>query len=363
MLDLKAQYTNLRTEIDAAVARVLESGAFVLGPEMRALEQEVAEACGVEHGVALANGTDALNIAVRALGLKPGDEVITTPFTFFAPAEVIALHGARPVWVDIDPASFNIDPAQVEAAITPRTVGILPVHLFGQPADLTALSAIANAHGLWLLEDNCQAVGARHRGRASGSFGRATAISFYPTKNIGAYGDGGMLVTPDAAVAEHARRLRNHGQGSTYLYEECGYNSRLDELQAAILRVKMKRLAEWGAARRERAKWYDSALRSLPVKRPAVDTANEHVFHQYTIRVPDRDSVAAALAERGIGAKVYYPAPLHTQPAMVAFGGREGQCPAAEQASREVLSLPIYPELTRSQVDAVAAALRAALGK
>jgi dTDP-4-amino-4,6-dideoxygalactose transaminase len=353
ILDLKGEYASIQPQLEAAVLEVLRSGGYIGGPHVVRLEAAIARLCGVRCGVGVASGTDALLLPLTALELRPGDEVITTPFTFFAPTEVLLMRGARPVFVDIDPRTFNLDPAAVEAAVTSRTVGILPVHLFGYPADMTALSATAASRKLWMLEDAAQAIGARHSGRRVGSFGSAAGMSFYPTKNLGAAGDGGMIVADDEALATRLRLLRNHGNPGDYSYQTLGYNSRLDALQAALLTVKLERLEAWTDARRANAAAYSEGLAGLPLGLPTERAGDRHVYHQYTIRTPQRDALQRWLDERGIDTRVYYPAPLHTQPACGTLGYRAGQFPEAERACGEVLSLPVHPQLTREQVDRV----------
>jgi UDP-N-acetyl-3-dehydro-alpha-D-glucosamine 3-aminotranferase len=346
-------------EIEAAVLDVLRGGAYILGPNVRALEQELAAFVGAAHAVGVASGTDALRLGVHALGLKPGDEVITTPFTFVASANTISRAGATPVFVDIRPDTFTIDPQHVEAAITSRTVGIVPVHLYGQAADLDALMAIAERHNLWVLEDCAQAIGATWNGRAVGTFGAAGCISFYPSKNLGAAGDAGMIVTNSPRFAEQITLLRRHGGKDKYHVEVIGYNSRLDELQAAVLRVKLRRLGEWNAARQGIAAHYDALLVDTPVTPPLVDRRATHVYHQYTIRAPRRAELVEYLRRVGIGTMIYYPYPLHRQPVYAELGYTTGSLPESERAGNEVLSLPIYPELTEAQVATVGAAITA----
>jgi dTDP-4-amino-4,6-dideoxygalactose transaminase len=358
ILDLVGEYRSVQPELEAAVLGVLRSGGYIGGPVVAELEARIAALCGTAHGVGVASGTDALLLPLTALEVGPGDEVITTPFTFFAPTEVVMMRGARPVFVDIDPVTYNLDPAAVEAAVTPRTVGILPVHLFGHPADMTALTVIAERHGLWILEDTAQAIGARYGERAVGSYGRAAGISFYPTKNLGAAGDGGMIVTGDGELAAALRLLRNHGNPGDYSYPRLGFNSRLDAVQAALLTVKLERLEEWTEARRANARAYNERLAGLPVRRPVEREGDRHVYHQYTLRVPDRDRLHRWLDERGVDTRVYYPAPLHTQPACAPLGYRAGQFPEAERACREVLSLPIHPQLTARHLDRVVDGIR-----
>lgn len=369
VLDLGPELESLWEELSAEALRVIRSGRFVLGPDVEAFERDAAEYLGVRHAVGLNSGTDALVIGLRALGVEPGDEVVTTPFTFFATAEAISLIGATPVFADIDAESFNLDPAAVEAAVTDRSRAIIPVHLFGRPADHTALSAIAERHGLRLLEDCAQAIGATvggddGAGRRVGGLGDAAAFSFYPTKNLGGFGDGGLLTTDDDAVAETARMLRTHGERSRYHNELLGYNSRLDALQAALLRVKLRRLDEFNEGRREAALRYGELLAGLraagALNTPAV--TDGHVFHQYTVRIHDgrRDAVRAALDEAGVGTMVYYPIPVHRLPVYAeAYAGIT--LPVAETAAEEVLSLPIWPAITEATQARVAQALEAAL--
>ncbi|WP_243089950.1 DegT/DnrJ/EryC1/StrS family aminotransferase [Thermus neutrinimicus] len=343
ILDLTPEVEALWDDLMAAITRVLRSGQFILGPEVEAFEREVAEYLGVKHAIGLNSGTDALVIGLRALGVGPGDEVITTPFTFFATAEAISLVGATPVFVDIDPKTFNINPDLIPAAITPRTKAILPVHLYGRPAEMDAILAIAEEHGLKVLEDCAQAFGATYRGKKVGTLGHAGAFSFFPSKNLGAYGDGGLLVTDDDGVAELARMLRAHGSRRKYFNEMVGYNSRLDALQAAILRVKLPHVDRWNEKRRQVARRYNQLLSGIPdLVLPEVSEG--HVFHQYTVRIlgGKRDMVQQALAEAVIGTMVYYPIPLHRLPV---YGYPEGALPLAERAAGEVLSLPMGPFL------------------
>jgi dTDP-4-amino-4,6-dideoxygalactose transaminase len=353
-----AQYLSLKREIDAAISCVLASGQFILGPNVRSFEHELAAAIGVAEAVGLNSGTDALTLALRALDIGPGDEVITTPFTFFATSEAIAQVGARPVFVDIDEATFNIHPALIEAAITPRTRAILPVHLYGLPADMPAIMAIARRRGLLVVEDCAQAIGAEIEGQRVGSFGDAGCFSFFPTKNLGAYGDAGALTTHDLALAQRVRSLRAHGSERKYIHAEIGMNSRMDELQAAVLRVKLPHLERFNAARQAVARRYGGALAAVdgvtPPKRPQ---GWRHVYHQYTCRSPRRDELTAALAAQGIQTMVYYPVPLHLQKVHADLGLREGAFPNAEAAAREAFSLPIYPELTEEEQQRVIDAL------
>jgi dTDP-4-amino-4,6-dideoxygalactose transaminase len=345
ILDLKEQYQSLRAEMLQAIEGVLESGVFVTGPQGRALEAEIAAYLGAEHAVGLNSGTDALHIALRALDIGPADEVITTPFTFVATTEAIGIVGAKPVFVDIDPRTYNMDVAQIEAAITPRTRAILPVHLYGCPAPMHEIMEIAAKHNLAVVEDCAQAIGAKIGDRYVGTFGEFGCFSFFPSKNLGAYGDGGMLVARDAALADRARSLRAHGGRIRYYHDELGVNSRLDELQAAILRVKRPHLEAWIENRRAVAERYTQAFAGSGLQTPVQPDGMRHVFHQYTVRVPDRDRVHDELKEQGVQTMIYYPVPLHLQKVHATFGLQEGAMPESEQAAREVLSLPMYPEL------------------
>ena len=364
LLDLVAQYRTIKDEVLPALQDLIESQQFIMGPAVARLETEVAALSHAAHGIGCASGTDALLLPLRALNLKPGDEVITTPFTFFATAGAIHNAGGRPVFVDIEPATFNIDPAAVEAAIGPRTRAILPVHLYGQLAAMERLLAIAAPRTLPVIEDACQAIGARRRidgqWRCAGELGWVGAYSFFPSKNLGAWGDGGMMVTGDSALAERLRRLRLHGGAKQYHHEEVGTNSRLDTMQAAVLLSKLPHLAGWSARRREHAEYYSAAFAELTaVRTPVIDPANDHIFHQYTLRVERRDELAAHLKAQGIGHAVYYPVPLHRQECFAHLSYSPGSLPHAEKASREVVSLPIYPELTSAQLDRVIDVVRA----
>jgi dTDP-4-amino-4,6-dideoxygalactose transaminase len=363
LLDLVAQYASIKTDVLPAMMRVVETQQFIMGPAVPQLEAEIARLSHARHGVGCASGTDALLLPLKALNLKPGDEVITTPFTFFATAGTIHNAGGTPVFVDIDPGTFNIDPAAVKRAITARTRAIMPVHLYGQMADMLELMAIAAPRGIKVIEDAAQSIGARRKvdgeWRMAGELGWVTGYSFFPSKNLGAWGDGGMMVTSDDAAADRLRRLRLHGGAKQYHHDEVGTNSRLDTLQAAVLVAKLPHLARWSAARRDHAAYYTEGFAGLrQVKTPVVDPANEHIFHQYTIRVERRDELQAHLKKEGIGHAVYYPIPLHRQDCFAHLRYKEGSLPQAEQASREVISLPIYPELTRSQLDRVIDVIR-----
>ena len=366
LLDLKAQHATIRDEVVAALMEVVDQQAFILGDPVAQLECSVAGLSQVKYAVGCANGTDAILLALRALGVGHGDEVVTTPFTFFATGGAIHNVGARPVFVDIDPRSYNIDPAQITPAITARTKAVIAVDLFGQMAPIEQVKAAA--HGRPVIEDAAQSIGASRMidGRKVMA-GEAAAIgtySFFPSKNLGGYGDGGMMVTQDEALFEALMKLRTHGSRRTYYHEIVGYNSRLDALQAAVLRAKLPHLGAWSEARRRNAAYYDAAFADVPeLVTPWIDPANTSIYNQYTVRVPRREAVQAHLKERGIGSNVYYPLPLHLQPCFAYLGYREGQCPEAEKASREVLSLPVYPELTTTQLDEVIAAVRAYFGR
>jgi dTDP-4-amino-4,6-dideoxygalactose transaminase len=362
LLDLVAQYREIKDEVLAAMMGVIERQSFIMGQEVGRLETEVARISHAKHGIACASGTDALLLPLKALDLQPGDEVITTPFTFFATAGTIHNAGGRPVFVDIDPATMNISPAAVEAAITPRTRAIIVVHLFGQMAAMEDLTGIAASRRLPIIEDGAQSIGARRRvhgsWRMSGELGWVGTLSFFPTKNLGAWGDGGLMVTQDDQLADRLRRLRLHGGARQYLHEEVGTNSRLDTLQAAVLLAKLPHLQRWNLARKRNADRYNAAFAGHPaVCPPAVDPANDHIFHQYTVRVPQRDGLQAHLKSRGIGHSVYYPLALHLQPCFSYLGYQRGSLPATEAAMDSVISLPIYPEMTEGQqamvIDAV----------
>jgi dTDP-4-amino-4,6-dideoxygalactose transaminase len=360
MVDLKVQYARIRGEVDAAVRRVLESTHFIKGEDCGLFEREFAAWCGVKHACGVANGTDALTIALRAYGVGPGDDVLTVANTFIATGEAIFLVGAKPVFVDVDAATFTMDPARIERAITPRTKVIVPVHLYGHPADVDAVREVADRHGLPVLEDAAQAHGAELRGRRAGGLGHAASFSFYPGKNLGAYGDAGMLVSNDGDFIARARQIANHGGGQDkYDNLVVGTNSRLDSLQAAVLRVKLRHLEAWNAERRERVRAYDEALAGVPgVTRSREAAWARSAWHLYTIRTPERDRLQAHLGAQGIATAIHYPRPIHLQPAMAAAGGRPGDLPVSEQLSREVLSLPLYPELPMEAVQRIAAEVR-----
>ena len=362
LLDLRAQHAAIRDEVVAAVMDVVDSQLFILGPAVEKLEHQVAELSRTKYAIGCASGTDALLLALRALDIGRGDEVITTPFTFFATAGTIHNVGATPVFVDIEPRSFNISPEAIAAAVTPRTKAIIPVDLFGQMAAIEKVAAAAP--GLPIIEDAAQSIGARRQidgsWRMAGEVPTMGTLSFFPSKNLGGHGDGGMIVTQDQALATRLRRLRVHGGAKQYFHDEVGYNSRLDALQAAVLSAKLPHLASWSAKRRQNAQYYTEALAGIDgVCTPAIDSKNESIFNQYTIRAQRRDDLQAVLKEKGIGTSIYYPLPLHLQPCFAYLGYREGSCPESERAAKEVLSLPIYPELTRDQLDEVVDAVRA----
>lgn len=372
LLDLKRQYKQIGDQLEKNVLSVLRSGNYILGDWVHRLETSVADICGTRHGVAVANGTDALILALWALNIGPDDEVITPAFTFAATAEAIALRGAKVVFVDVDPITFNMDPAKLEAAVTDRTAAIIPVHLYGQPADMGPIMHVARKHNLRVIEDNAQAIGATYRGRPTGSFGDLACISFYPTKNLGAAGDAGMVVTSNDAIAERLRRLRAHGSHKRYYHDELGVNSRLDEVQAAVLMSKVEHLADWNLKRNDAANLYLRLLKHCPsVVAPNVMPHSTHVWHQFTVRLINnpnnpgaellRDVVARQLTERGIGNMIYYPVPLHQQEAFRSADYKTGDFPISEQLAKEVLSLPMYPEITQNEVQTVVHALTEAL--
>jgi dTDP-4-amino-4,6-dideoxygalactose transaminase len=363
LLDLQAQYASLRDSLHQAVARVMDSQRFVLGEEVRQLESEIERYCESQHAIACASGSDALLLALMALDIKAGDEVITTPFSFFATAASITRLGGRPVFVDIEPETYNLDPARVAGAITERTRAMMPVHLYGQCAQMTPLLELSSRHGIPIVEDAAQAIGATDNGRRAGSMGLVGCFSFYPTKNLGGAGDGGILTTNDDQVAQRLRRLRTHGGITEYEHSEVGINSRLDELQAAVLRVKLPSLDRWSDERAQKAAIYsqlfNDARLSFPLITPAVRTDCRHIFHQYVIRVPgNRDALQDHLKSRGVGTKVYYPIPLHRQACFSYLGYEEGEFPESERAARETLALPVYPELTETQQAYVVEAIR-----
>jgi len=357
-IDLAAQYGPLKDEIERAVLRVLGSQQFILGPEGSSLERELAAFTGASHAIACGSGTDSLLIALMALDIGPGDEVITSPFTFFATAGCIHRLGAKPVFADIEPDSFNIDPGQIARSINSRTRAIVPVHLFGRMANMDQIVAMGRSCQIPVIEDAAQALGARHDGQAAGTLGTIGCYSFYPTKNLGAAGEGGMIVTNDARLAERLRRLRAHGENEKYIHYEMGINGRMDEIQAAVLRIKLKRLEEWNCLRRERAARYDQALRQV-IQTPPTAPEGSHVYHQYVIRARYRDRLRSHLKDLGIGTGVYYPVPLHLQRCFAYLGYKDGDLPHSEAAAQQVLALPMYPELGREAQDYVCSSIAA----
>jgi dTDP-4-amino-4,6-dideoxygalactose transaminase len=349
MVDVVGQYQKIKPEIDAAIQRVMNSGQYILGKEVSEFENEIAAYLGVRHAIGCASGTDALQAAMMALGVQPGDEVITTPFTFVATTETIVLLGAKPVYVDIDPQTFNLDPAGIELAITKKTKAIIPVHLYGQAVDMDPLIAVANKYGIPIIEDMCQAIGTEYKGKKVGGLGTIGCLSFFPSKNLGAFGDGGMLVTNDVALAERLRMIVAHGSRVRYKHEILGVNSRLDTLQAAMLRVKLKYLDRWIEARRTAAVLYNKLFQDSAVVTPFEAAYGKHVFHQYTVRLKNRDIVAQHLSEKKIPYGIYYPIPLHLQEAYRSVSICPKPLPVTEQAVREVLSLPMHTELDADQ--------------
>jgi dTDP-4-amino-4,6-dideoxygalactose transaminase len=358
LLDLRIQYAQIRDEVNCAIARVVESQQFILGPEVERLEAELAAYCGAGYAIGCASGSDALLLALIALGIKPGDEVLTTPYTFFATAGEIVHAGARPVFADIDADTLNLDPKEAAEALKahPRIRAIVPVHLFGGCADMDALGELAKANGIALVEDAAQAIGAEYKQRRAGSMGDVGCFSFFPTKNLGGFGDGGFVTTSNVAVCNRLRSLRVHGSPSKYYHESVGYNSRLDALQAAILRVKLRYLDGWNAARQRNADLYCRLLAQscAPVRTPAAASyQNSHIWNQFVIRCPRRDELREYLLRNGVGTEVYYPVPLHLQPCFAGLGYKDGDFPVAEQMAKETLALPVYPELQAEEIEQV----------
>lgn len=348
MLDLSKQYSEIREEMLSTIDEVLSSSRYILGENVKKLEKDIATFSNASYGIGVGNGSDAIHIALQAAGVGEGDEVITVPFTFFATAGSIARLGATPVFIDIDPLTFNMDPNKIEEAVTEKTKAIIPVHLYGQMADMNEIKKISEKHNLVVIEDAAQAIGAEYQGKKPGELGTAATYSFFPTKNLGAYGDGGMIVTSDEEVAENSRVIRVHGSKPKYYHHVLGYNSRLDELQAAILNIKLKKLPEFGEKRRKRAAFYTNKLNEIVSKHvttPVEKDGNYHVYHQYTLRVKKRDELKDFLKEKGIDSMIYYPMPLHLQPVFKELGYKEGDFPVTEKATEEALSLPMYPEL------------------
>ncbi|MCQ6264420.1 DegT/DnrJ/EryC1/StrS family aminotransferase [Fictibacillus sp. WQ 8-8] len=366
MLDLSEQYQSLKEEIFASLEDIMSGSRFILGDNVKKLEQDVAEYSAAKHGVGVANGSDALHISLLGCGVKQGDEVIVPSFTFFATAGAVARAGAVPVFVDIDPKTYNIDPAKIEAAVTEKTKAIIPVHLYGQMADMEPIAEIAKKHNLAIIEDAAQAIGSKYKGKNVGELGTTATYSFFPTKNLGGYGDGGMIITNDEDIAETMRVIRVHGSKPKYYHHILGYNSRLDELQAGILNVKFPHLNTWSEARREKAAIYTELLKEKLgdlVITPFVEEHNYHVFHQYTIQVPDRSGLQEFLKEQGIGSMIYYPKPLHLQPVFKELDYKEGDLPETEKAADRVLSLPMFPELKREQQEYVVEQIAAYFSK
>ena len=357
LVDLKAQYQQISPEIDAAIQRVLGHTGFILGREVESFERDFAQYCDVAYGVGVASGTAALHLALEAYDVGPGDEVITTPFTFFATVEAIIQTGAKPVFVDIDPATYNLDPSHLEDAVTPRTKVIIPVHLYGQPAEMDALLEIAKRNGMAVIEDAAQAHGALYKERKVGNLGDVACFSFYPSKNLGAYGDAGAIVTNDAELAEQVRTGRNHGRSTKYEHEEVGWGYRLDALQAAILGVKLTHIDQWNRARQAHAQRYNDLLADLDVVRPFEPEHLQAVYHCYTIRVEQRDELITFMQEQGVAVGVHYPVPMHLQSALRDLGYERGDFPVSEQFATQVISLPMYPELIETQQERVSAAL------
>jgi dTDP-4-amino-4,6-dideoxygalactose transaminase len=358
LVDLVGQYHSIKEEMDAAILSVLESGWFVLGPNVKALEDEVAEYLGVKHAVGVASGTDALIIALRAIGVGKGDDVIVPAYSFFATAGAVLSVGAKPVFVDVDPQTYLLDVEQLEGAVTPASKAIIPVHLYGQPADMDEIMTIAREHNLKVIEDNAQAIGAMYKGKKAASIGDLGCLSFFPSKNLGGYGDGGMIATNDDGLAESARMLRTHGWKKKYYPEMLGYNSRLDEIQAAVLRVKFKNIDTWNRRRYEHAQEYSRTLSKLGLRVPAEATDRTHVYHLYMVAFEERDAAQEHLKEAGIASAIYYPQPLHLADPCRDLGYQAGNFPIAEQSSTELLALPIYPELEEAQIHFVVDTVR-----
>ncbi len=362
LIDLVRQYHSIKQDVDKAIAEVLESGMFIMGRWVGEIETEVARLVGAKHGIGVASGTDALEIGLIACGVSEGDEVITTPFSFVSVAEVAVKLGAKPVFVDIDEDTFNLDVNLLEEAITLRTKAIVPVHLFGQSADMDPILAIASEKGISVIEDAAQAIGALYKNKPIGSLGKLACFSFFPTKNLGCYGDGGMIVTDDDSLAEIARSLRRHGEIEKYKYTYIGMNSRLDSIQAAILLAKIRSLKAWNEKRRKIASLYNQMLEDLPVRPPHESPYAYHIYHQYTIRTEKRDQLREFLKAKGIATAIHYPLPIHLQAAYRELGYTEGDLPRSERASREVLSLPIFPEMENGEVEYVGSAIKEFFG-
>lgn len=360
LVDLKAQYKTIKDEVNAAIQDVLESQYFILGPKVQELEEKIAAYCDVKYGIGVASGTDALLLSLMAIGAGYGDEVITTPFTFFATAGSISRLGAKPVFVDIDPKTYNINPELIEERITDKTRAIIPVHLYGQCADMNPILDIAKRHNLYVIEDAAQAIGAEYKGRKAASMGHLGCLSFFPTKNLGGYGDGGMVLTNDEGLAEKVSVLRVHGSRPKYYHSIVGCNSRLDALQAAVLLAKFNHLDEWSEARRQNAQVYNSLFTDTNVVAPYAESFNYHVYNQYVIRAKQRDRLKEVSKEAGVGTGIYYPVPLHLQECYSDLGYQPGDLPVSEKASKQVLALPIYPGLTQGQQEQIAKIIRGA---
>ena len=364
ILDLTKQYQTIQEEVEKSVIDVLRSGSYILGPNVKSLEAEAAGYVGTSHALGVANGTDALVLALRALDIGPGDEVITVAFTFFATAECVGIVGAKPVFVEINNDTYDIDVTEIENKITSKTKAIIPVHLYGQPADMDPIMEIAKKHNLLVIEDCAQAIGAEYKGKKVGSFGNAGCFSFFPSKNLGAFGDGGMITTNSKEVADRIVALRNHGGAVRYYHQELGYNSRLDEIQAAILRVKLPHIDKWNDARREVAYRYNELLKDVEGVITPVELPNTKcVYHQYTIQIPHRDKVHELLKDKGVMAMIYYPVPIHLQEAFKYLGYTEGSLPTTEDTTTKVMSLPMFPELTKEQQEYVVNAIKEALAE
>jgi dTDP-4-amino-4,6-dideoxygalactose transaminase len=358
LLDLKAQYETIKDEIKEAIDAVMDSGNYVMGPFVNEFEKNVAQYCGVKHAIGVANGTDALLITLDALGIGPEDEVITSTFTFFASAEVISQVGAKPVFVDIETDTYNLDVSKLEAAITPNTKAIIPVHIFGQPADMDEILMLGEKYGIHIVEDACQAIGAKYKGKTAGSMGVAGCFSFFPTKNLGGYGDGGMVITNDDSLAHKIKILRIHGSNPKYHHSMIGYNSRLDSLQAAMLNVKLAYLDDWNEKRRIKAAYYNMALGNLPLQLPIVKEDRQTIYHLYIIQTKYRDDLISYLSDYGISSGVYYPVPLHRQEVYQNLGYEEGSFPFSEKSALGTLALPLYPELTEEDQEYVVSVIR-----
>jgi dTDP-4-amino-4,6-dideoxygalactose transaminase len=354
LLDLKAQYATIKDEVISAISKVCESQMFALGPAVADFEKKIASYCQSKYAVGVSSGTDALLVSLMALGIGPGDEVITTPFTFFSTAGCIVRLGAKPVFVDVEPDSYNINPSGIEEKITEMTKAVIPVHLFGQAAQMKAINEIAQRHNLAVIEDAAQAIGASQDGIKCGNFSHCGCFSFYPTKNLGAFGDGGLVTTNKETLAQKLKILRDHGQNPRYFYGMIGGNFRLDGIQAAVLDIKLRYLDTWNEKRRQNAAFYDEVFSGTPVQPPKVDENNTSIYHQYTVKVPHRDRLQEFLAANQIGSAIFYPMPLHLQECFGELGYREGDLPVVERLCTEVLSLPVYPELSRQQIEYVA---------